>query len=59
MRPVKHQGSDTFLLAALWNVPLAIDTNAHASRKSSIFLKQPFFQLVLIIRSEDVRWMVD
>jgi hypothetical protein len=38
MRPVKHQGSDTFLLAALWNVPLAIDINAHASRKSSIFL---------------------
>ena len=32
MRLVKHQGSDTFLLAALWNVPLAIDIEARASQ---------------------------
>jgi len=40
MRLVKHQGSDIFLLAALWNVPLAIDIEARASRKSSIFLRR-------------------
>jgi hypothetical protein len=42
MRPVKHQGSDAFLLAALWNVPLAIDIEARASRKSSILLNVAF-----------------
>jgi len=36
---------------------LAIDIDARASRKSSNFLKQPFFQPVSTIRSEDVRWM--
>ena len=40
MRLVKHQGSDTFLLPALGNVPLAIDIEARASRKSSIFLRR-------------------